>query len=168
MCAVWKRTSWAMLDIMGDVGHEATHQHTESHRKEDGKVVEEETASEHNPRERKRKERSTTQRTQRTSGRTVDRWILGIVVRDNPGTPQRTVRTGEKQMIGTQQSRVLKHQQRLKNFNMRPFAIFFLPVVSKPFSLTDWTLLSEPSHVAWMSLHARLLFLQITLRRAGT
>ena len=35
------------IDIMDNVGDEATHHHTESHRKEDGKVVEKEMAREH-------------------------------------------------------------------------------------------------------------------------
>ena len=39
MCAMWK-------NIMDSVGHGATHHPTETHRKEDGKVTEKETARE--------------------------------------------------------------------------------------------------------------------------
>ena len=119
MCAVCKKTSWKMLDTK-------LHINTQSLRKEDGKMVEErrqgnmsgsqgEGRKRWNPRERerKRKERSTSLRTHRTSRRIVDKRILGTGI-------SAIVRAGEQQMTGTQQGRVLKHQQQLKNFNTRP------------------------------------------------
>ena len=83
---------------MDSVGHEATHQPTKIHREEDGKVTEKETAREHR----------TVEADPGNSGQT------------NPGKLTLAVRAGEK-MTGTQQSRVLKHQQQLKHFNMLPW-----------------------------------------------
>ena len=116
-------------DIMGSVGHEAAHHPTKIHRKEDGKVTEEEMAREHrtvaSPKEEKvetngkakvneRKDNvsTTSQNLQKNSGQ-ADPGNSGQI---NPGKLTPTVPTGEK-MTGTQQSRVLKHQQQLKNFN---------------------------------------------------
>ena len=82
-------------DIMDSFEHEAAHLHQGSHRKVHGKVVEKETARgtqqgwqvqrwkkvEPGGRQRKGKERSTYQRTQRASRGTMVKSILGTVLR---------------------------------------------------------------------------------------
>ena len=136
-------------DIMDNVGHKATHHHIKIHRKEDGKVVAKEMAKEHrrvaSPKEKvepkgkakvkERKDNVSTklQNLHRNSG-LVDHGNSG---QTNPGKLTK--------MIGTQQSRVLKNQQQLKNFNMLPpvncdFRILVLPITSNLSSLTDVTL----------------------------
>ena len=56
-------------------------------------------------------------------------------------------------MIGTQQIRFLNHEQLLRNFNK----------LLDLFSLTDWILRSELPHLVLIPLHAKLLFLPVTL-----
>ena len=109
-----------------------------------------------NPRERQRnrKEKTTSQRSHRTFRRTVDKRILAKLVR------------------AILAKLILKHQQQLKNFNMLlsvncDFRVLVLPVTSNFSNVNDWILHSGPSHLALIPLHAKLLFLLITLRRAG-
>ena len=71
-------------------------------------------------------------------------------------------------MIGTQQILVLKHQQPLRNFNKLlsvncDYRILVLPNTLNLSSLTGWTLRSEPSYLVLIPLHAKLLFVRITL-----
>ena len=80
---------------------------------------------------------------------------LGNIGQRSSGKLKPTVRTGEKQMTGleTQQSWGLKHHQQLENFSLRPSVncdcrTWVLPVASKLFSLTGWTLLIEQPHLA--------------------
>ena len=169
-------------DILDSVGHEATHHPTEIHRKEDGKVMEKDMAREHrrvaSPKEEKvetkgkekvkeRKERkgnvsTKSQNLQKSSGQ-VD---LGNNGQINLGMLKQTLRVGGK-MTGTQQIRILKHQQPVRNFNMLlsvncDFRILVLPNTVNVFRLTHWTLRSEPLHLALIPLHAKLLFLPIS------
>ena len=84
----------------------------------------------------------------------------------NLGMLKHTLRVGGK-MIGTQQIRILKHQQPLEKFHMLlsvncDFRILAWPNTLNLFSLTDWILRSELSHWVLIPLHAKLLFLPIT------
>ena len=93
--------------------------------------------------ERKDNVSTKSQNLQKNSGQ-ADHGISGQI---NPGKLTPTMRADEKQMTGTQQSRVLEHQEQLKNLNMLPsvkcdFRILVLPITSKLF----WILPSEPSH----------------------
>ena len=107
---------------MDSVGHGATRHPTKINRKEDGKVTEKETAREPrrvaSPKEEKAefkgkekvyKKRQRLTANHRTSRRAVNKWILGML--------KQTLRVVGK-IIGTQQIRILKHQQPLRNFNM--------------------------------------------------
>ena len=133
--------------------------HTKIHKKEDGKVVEKEMAKEH------RRVATKSQDLQRNSGQ-ADPGNSGQI---NLGKLTSKVRAGEKQMTGAQQSRVLKHKQQMKNFNMLPSANcdFRILVFASHIESFQPTLPSEPSHLALIPLHAKLLFLPINPRRAG-
>ena len=161
-------------DIMDSVGREATRHPTKIHRKkEDGKVTEQEMAREPRRVASSKVEKAGTMGKEKVSTKSknlqknsaqADLGNSGLI---NPGRPTLTVRTGEK-MTGTQQSRVLKHQQPLRNLNLLllvkcDFRILVLPNTLNLSSLIDWTLCSEPSHLVLILLHAKLLFLPITL-----
>ena len=140
MCAVWKKTSWTVLDTKLQTIPRI-------HRKEDGKVIEKEMTREHrmvtSPKEedlepkgkakaKERKDMVSTklQNFQKNSGQAD----LGNSGKINLGKLTPTVQAGEK-MTGAQQSRVLKHQQQLKKLNMLPsvncdFRILVLPATS--------------------------------------
>ena len=158
MSAMWRKTSWTMLDTKL---HIMTQRFTERRWKGGRKG---EPKGKSMVQERKDNVSTKSQNLQKNSGQ-ADHGNSGQI---NPGKLTPTVRAGER-MTGTQQSRVLMHQQQLKNFNMRhsgncDFRIFVLPLTSKLFSVTDWTLPSEPLHLALIRLHAKLLFLPFTRR----
>ena len=72
-------------------------------------------------------------------------------------------------MIGTQQIRILRPQWQLRHVNLRLSVIcdpriWVLPNTLKLFNLTDWIFHSELSHLVLIPLHAKLLFLPITLQ----
>ena len=75
-------------------------------------------------------------------------------------------------MIGTQQIRFLRPQRQLKNFNMRlsvmcDSRIWVTSKTSNLFNMNDWILRGELSHLVLIPLHAKLLFLPITLQHVG-
>ena len=164
-----------------DSGHGTTHHPTETHRKEDGKVTEKETAREPRKVESSKEEKAETkgqekvkerrdnvstksQNHQKSSGQ-VD---LGNNGQNNLGMLKQTLRVGGTK-IDTQQNRILRPQRQPRNFNMRlsvirDTRIWFLSNTSNLFSMTDWILHSEPSHLVLIPLHAKLLFLPITLQ----
>ena len=168
-------------NIMDSVGHGATHHPIKTHRKEDGKVTEKETAREPRKVESSREEKAETngkeelkerkdnvstksQHHQKNSGQ-VD---LGNNEQNNLGMLKPTLRI-DGTMIGTQQIRILKPQRQLRNFNMRlsvicDSRIWVLSNTLNLFSMTDWILHSELSHLVLIPLHAKLLFLPITLQ----
>ena len=155
-------------NIMDSVGHGATHHPIKTHRKEDGKVTEKETARERKvesskeekaeingkEKEKERKDNVSTksQIHQKNSGQ-VD---LGNKEQNNLGMLKQTLRI-DGTMIGTQQVRILKPQRQLRNFNMRLSVICDsrIWVVSNTlnlFSMTDWILHSELSHLVFLPL----------------
>ena len=147
-------------NIMDSVGHGATHHPTKTHRKDDGKVTEKETAREPRKVESSKEEKAETkgkekvkerkdnvstksQNHQKSSGQ-VDLWKNG---QNNLGMLKQTLRVGGT-MIGTQQIRILRTQRQPRNFNMRlsvicDSRIWLLSNTLNLFSMTDWILHSE-------------------------
>ena len=166
-------------NIMDSVGHGATHHPTKTRRQEDGMVTEKETAREPRKVESSNEEKAETkgkekgqerkdnvstksQNHQKSSGQ-VD---LGNNGQNNLGMLKQTLRVGGT-MIGTQQIRILRPQRQLRNFNMRLSVIcdsrmWVLSNTLNLFSMTDWTLHSQLSHLVLIPLHVKLLFLPIT------
>ena len=165
------------------VGYGATHHPTKMHRKEDGKETEKETTREprkaesskggrgvsHGKGKTLRKERTTSQRNHRTTRGTVDMWILGTKVRTNLGAQKPALRVGVT-MIGTLQIRILRLQQQPKEFQRASIEVICdcrIWAMSNPlklFSMIDWILHSELSHLVSIPLHAKQLFLQTNLQ----
>ena len=136
-------------------------------------MVEKETAREHrrvaSPKEEKaetkgkeevkeRKENVSTksQNLQKSSGQ-VD---LGNSGQSNLGMLKQALPVGGK-MIGTLQIRILRLQQQPKHFSVRlsvncDFRVLVLPNTLNLFSLTDWILRSELSHLVLIPLHVKL------------
>ena len=155
-------------NIMDSVGHGATHHPTKTHRKEDGKVTEKETAREprkvgsskeekagtkgkEKVKERKDNVSTKSQNHQKSSGQ-VD---LGNNGQNNLGMLKQTLRVGLT-MIGTQQIRILRPQRQLRNFNIRlsvicDSRIWLLSNTLNLFSMTDWILHSELSQLVLIS-----------------
>ena len=166
---------------MDSVGHGATHHPIKTHRKEDGKVTDKETAREPRKVESSKEEKAETkgkekvkerkdnvstksQNHQKSSGQ-VD---LANNGQNNLGMLKQTLRVGGT-MIGAQQIQILRPQRRLRNFNMRlsvicDSQIWVLSHTLNLFSLTDWILHNELSHLVLIPLHAKLLFLPITVQ----
>ena len=93
---------------------------------------------------------------------------LGNNGQNNLGMLKQTLRVGGM-MIGIQQIRILRPQRQLRNFNMClsvicDSRIWVLPNTLNLFNLTDWIFHSEPSQLVLIPLHAKLLFLPITLQ----
>ena len=121
-------------DFMDSVGHEATHHHTKNSPintkkkgyKEDGKGTQKAGKSKGG--------KDGTEGKGKGKGKNVSTKSQNL---------QKKVRACGK-MTCTQQSRLLTHQQQMKNFNMLPsvncdFRILVLTSHQKLFSLTDWT-----------------------------
>ena len=171
-------------NIMDSVGYEATHHPTKIHSTEDGKETEKETARETRKVEsskveeaetmgkEKEKERkdsvSTKSQNHRKNSGHVD---LGNNGQNNLGPQKLTLRVGVT-TSGTLQIRILRLQQRPKNFSVRlsvicDSRIWVLSVTSTLVYMNDWILHSELSHLVLIPQHAKLLFLQITLEHVS-
>ena len=141
-------------DIMDSVGHNHP---TKIHRKEDGKVIEKEMAREHTEgckASRRIVESGSWAQWSDQSWQTAgsanwreDDWYTA------ESSSHESAAAAEFQCASF-------GELRLSNF-------LVLPITSNLFSLTGWTRSSEPSYLALIPLHAKLLFLRITPRRAG-
>ena len=152
--------------VQPDVLH-GTHHHTKIHRKDDGKVVEKEMVREPRGVASPKRKKVEPKGKEKVKER-----------KDNVSTKSQSLQKSSGQAdLGNngqitlgilKHIRVLKNQQPLRNFNMLlsvnfDFRVWVLPNTLNLFSLTDWILRSELSHLVLIPLHEKLLFLQITL-----
>ena len=163
-------------NTMDSVGYGATHNLTKIHRKEDGKETEKETAREPRKVESSKEEKAETMVKEKVEERkdnvstksqnyqkNSEQVDLGNIGQNSLGT---------QKLIVTQQIRILRPQQQLKNFNMRLSAIcdsriWVLSNTSNLFNMNGWIFHSELSHLVLTPQHAKLLFLPITMRHVG-
>ena len=176
----------AEKDIMDNVGREATHQQTESYRKEDGRWQKKETAREHRsvaspraekvePKGKVKEKRKKGQRLNELREPPEEQWASGsweqwseqswqteadgASWRETDDWSAYTAESGSQASAAEEFQHASFGELRLSNFGAASRI--------EAFQLDRLDLLTEPSHLA-LTLHAKLLLLPISLRRAGT